>query len=58
MAFVCVCACVCVLSFLLNSSEGAEAMPGLYTLHSSVSIIEEWYLPRGTGVSRYTREVG
>lgn len=51
---VCMCACVClsacVLSVLVNSAEGEKAMASLYPLQSSVSIIEEWYLQRGTGV--------
>lgn len=47
---MCVCTCVCVLSFLVNSTEGGKAMPGLYPLRSSLSIIEEWYLQRGTEV--------
>lgn len=55
---MCVCTCVCVLSFLVNSPEGGEAMPGLYPLQSSVSIIEEWYLQRGTGVRGHTGEEG
>ncbi|MEQ2261335.1 hypothetical protein XENORESO_008897, partial [Xenotaenia resolanae] len=40
--------CVCVLFFLLNSTGGGKAMPGLYALQSLVSIIEQWYLQRGT----------
>lgn len=50
LAFVCVCACDCVFFFLVNGTEGGKAMPGLYLLQSSVSIIEEWYLQRGAGV--------
>lgn len=48
----CVCAhlCVCMLSFLVNSTEGGKAMPGLYPLWSLVSIIEEWYLQKGIGL--------
>lgn len=58
LAFVCVCACVCVFSFLVNSTEGGKAMPGLYPFQSSVSIIEDWYFQRGTGVRGRTWEEG
>lgn len=45
-----VCLSACVLSVPVNSAEGEKAMASLYPLQSSVSIIEEWYLQRGTGV--------
>lgn len=54
--FVCVWTRVCVLSLLANSTEGGKAVPGLYPLQSSVSIIEEWYLQRGTGLWGHTGE--
>lgn len=53
-----ICMCVCVLCFLVNSAEGGKAMPGLYPLQSLVSIIEEWYLQRGTGVRGRAGEEG
>lgn len=53
LAFV-LCVCVyerlCVVSFLVDNTEGGEAMAGLYSLQSSVSIIKEWYLQSGTGL--------
>lgn len=45
-----VCACVDMNVLLVNISEGGKAMLGLYPFQSSVSIIEEWYLQRGTEV--------
>lgn len=54
LEFVCLRACDCVLSFLVNGTGGGKAVPGLYLLQSSVSIIEEWYLQRGTGVRGHT----
>lgn len=47
---VLVCEWVCVFSVLVNNTVGGKAMAGLYSLQSSVSIIKEWYLQRGTGV--------
>lgn len=43
------------LFFLVNSTGGGKAMSGLYALQSLVSIIEEWYLQRGTVVRRRRR---
>lgn len=53
---LCVCECVCVFSFLVNNTEGVKAIAGLYSLQSSVSIIKEWYLQRGTEVKRVALE--
>lgn len=47
---LCVSERVCVVSFLVDNTEGGEAMVGLYSLQSSVSIIKEWYLQSGTGL--------
>lgn len=51
--YVCVCMHLC--AFLSSEWHWRwKAMPGLYLLQSSVSIIEEWYLQRGKGVWRRT----